>query len=132
MVNRIVWCAILICGIAQAANRSDQPTDTETTTASHKEGAIDPRADAQLKRMSDYLSGLQQFRVDATTTEEKVATDGEKIQEIKESKVAIARPTGVLVKRQGPLGPVVFRYDGKQFSIFLPERNEYATAPAPA
>ena len=54
---------------------------------------IEPKADAALHRMSDYLSGLNTFRVDTTTVDEtKVAKDGRKIQELAESKFAVRRP----------------------------------------
>jgi hypothetical protein len=54
-----------------------------------EEGVIDPKADAQLKKMSDYLAGLKSFRVDTVAIDEKVTTDGQKIQELKENKLTV-------------------------------------------
>jgi hypothetical protein len=93
---------------------------------------IEPKADAQLKRMSDYLSGLQRARVDAMTVDEKVTTDGQKIQEIQNSKITMARPNQLRVERVSPRGHVLFVYDGKRFSVYNRDKNVYAMAPAPA
>jgi hypothetical protein len=103
------------------------------SAAAQKAGPIDPKADAELHRMSDYLSGLKTFRVDTSTVDEtKVGTDGQKIQELADSKMAIRRPGELRIDRLGSRGHVVFRVDGKQFSVYNSDKNIYATAPAPA
>ncbi len=101
-------------------------------TAFAEEGVIDPRADAQLRKMSDYLSQMQSFRVDTTTVDEKVTTDGQKIQELKESAVVVKRPNKLRVDRTGPRGHAILRYDGKQLSLFADDQNRYAVMPAPS
>jgi hypothetical protein len=123
---------LLLGGTALAASAPAAQAPATQPSPTEMQGKIDPQADAQLRRMSDYLAGLKSFRVDSTTIDEKVATDGQKIQELKESKLAVLRPNGLMVERTGPFGHGVFRYDGKQFSLFLPDKNKYATAPAPA
>jgi hypothetical protein len=95
------------------------------------EGVIDPQADAQLHKMSRFMDGLKTFRVDSSTVDEKVSTDGQKIQELRESRLAAKRPNGLRVDRIGPAGHVIFRYDGKQFSIDAVDKKVYATEPAP-
>src|SRR4051812_395405 len=60
-------------------------------SGAEREVRIDPRADAALHRMSDYLAHLETFRVDTTSVDEKVTTEGQKIQEIRESKIAVKR-----------------------------------------
>src|SRR6185436_15144163 len=56
-------------------------------TASGAEGRIEPKADAELHRMSDYLAGLDTFRVDGSSVDEtKVNKDGQKMQTLSESK----------------------------------------------
>jgi hypothetical protein len=96
------------------------------------EGVIDPKADVQLQRMSDYLSGLESFRVDTTTIDEKVTTEGQKIQEVKESQLAVKRPNKLRVDRTGPRGQAVLRYDGEKISVYAPDKHLYAMAPAPS
>ena len=103
------------------------------SAAAEKAGAIDPKADAELHRMSDYLAGLKTFRVETSTVDEtKVNKDGQKIQTLADSKVAIRRPGEMRIDRVSPNGRVVFRDDGKQFSVVNADKNIYATAPAPA
>jgi hypothetical protein len=101
--------------------------------AGEKAGAIDPKADAALHRMSDYLSNLKSFRVETTTVDEtKVDKDGQKIQELAESKIAIRRPGELRIDRTGANGRVMIRDDGKQLSIYDQQKNSYTTTQAPA
>jgi hypothetical protein len=101
-------------------------------SGAESEGVIDPKADAALHQMSDYLSHLKSLRVETTIVDEKITTDGAKIQELKESKIAVQRPGELRVDRFGPNGHSVFRDDGKVFSLYNADKNAYATAPAPA
>jgi len=111
---------------------ANQPPGTEAAPRSTQtEGVIEPKADEALHRMSDYVGSLKSFRVDATTIDERVTTDGQKVQEIKESHVSARRPNAMRVDRRGPAGHVVFRYDGKQYSLDAPDKKVYATAAAP-
>jgi hypothetical protein len=120
MGYRVALIAVLVGGVGGSA-------------VAQKAGAIDPKATAELHRMSDYLSGLKTFRVDTSTVDEtKVSKNGQKVQSLAESKVAISRPDAMRIDRVGPNGHVVFRYDGKRFSVFNSDKNIYATAPAPA
>jgi len=104
----------------------------EGAKAGAKEGVIDPRADAALHRMSNYLASLKTLKVETTTVDEHITTNGQKIQEIKDSKVALKRPGSMAIDRIGPFGRVEFRYDGKHFSLFGVDKHAFATAPAPA
>jgi hypothetical protein len=123
-------------GAASAADTKQGPPAAEGAakgTAAEKKGVIEPKADAALHRMSDYLAGLNTFRVDTTTVDEtKVNKDGQKIRKVAESKIAIRRPGEMRIDRVSPNGRVVFRDDGKQFSVYNSDKNIYATAPAPA
>lgn len=107
-----------------------QPARTAKPPAGQR-GVIDERAEAALRRMSDYLTGLKSFRVEVTTIDEMVTKDGQKIQQLKESRVTLRRPNGLHVDRLGPAGHVTFSYDGKQFAVASAERHIFATAPAP-
>lgn len=96
-------------------------------------GVIEPRADAELHRMSNYLAGLNSFRVDTSTVDEtNVNREGQKIQVLANSTIAVRRPSEMRIDRISPNGRVVFRYDGRQFSVYNSHRNIFATAPAPA
>ncbi|MGH8432038.1 MAG: DUF2092 domain-containing protein, partial [Solimonas sp.] len=100
--------------------------------AAETEGVIEPEADAALRRMSAHLGGLQSFRVAMTTTDEHVTKEGQKIQFVKETEVAVRRPDKMLAERYGPKGHVIFRYDGAKVSVHSPELGVYAIESAPA
>jgi hypothetical protein len=109
-----------------------------TTNAKQEKAAgsqasnIDPQAETVLRRMTSYVGRLKTLRVDTTTIDEKVTKSGLKVQEIKQSKVTMARPDKLAVDRDGPHGRVIFRYDGKQFAVYGASQNAFGTAPAPA
>jgi len=113
---------------AVAGARADERAKTTTT----QEGVIDPRAEQALKGMCTYMQSLKSLRADATTIDEKVTTAGQKIQEVKESRLTVMRPNAIAVDRTGPAGHVLFRYDGKRFAVYSVDKNVYASAPAPA
>jgi hypothetical protein len=94
-------------------------------------GKIDERAEKQLHRMSDFLAGLQSFRVEVTATDEVVLDTGQKVQFVSRSRVAVKRPNMMRSDRIGPIADMVFRYDGKEISLYGKKTNYYATAPAP-
>jgi hypothetical protein len=119
--------SLAIGGVAWA----NAPTERAGGAPSSEEGAIDPKADAALHKMSDYLTGLKSLQVETTTVDEKFTKEGHKIQELQDSRIVMQRPGELRVDRTGPLGHTTFRDDGKQFSIFNQERNVFATAPAP-
>jgi hypothetical protein len=109
--------------------KSPPPTASKGETA--EEGTIDPKADAALRKMGDYLHSLKSFGVEATTVDEKVTTEGQKVQEVQHSKMIVDRPGSLRVERVSPNGHTTFRTDGKQFSAYNKEKNVYATAAAP-
>jgi hypothetical protein len=121
--------ASVYVGTAAWAGPERVATPAPTSSAEQR---IDPKAEAALHRMSDYLAGLKTFRVDTTSVDEKLTTEGQKIQEIRESKIAVKRPDELRIDRVGPNGHAVFCYDGKRFSFYNSEKNVYAVAPAPA
>jgi hypothetical protein len=136
MWYRLALIGVLVGGGAAGAADTKQgqppPESAAKSAAAEKAGVIEPKADAALHRMSDYLAGLKTFRVDTTTVDEtKVGKNGQKIQELAESKMAIRRPGEMRIDRTGPNGHVVFRDDGTQFSVYNSDKNIYATAPAP-
>jgi hypothetical protein len=92
---------------------------------------IDPQADAELRKMSDYLAGLKSFRVTSLAEDEAVTKSGERLDNLAESKIAVKRPNMLRSDRTTPDTDVTFRYDGKQFVVFSEQSGFYAMAPAP-
>jgi hypothetical protein len=93
---------------------------------------VDPDAIALLRRSTDYLAGLKQFRVETDTTIEYVLDDGQKLQFGHRVSVTIQRPNKLRAERVGDLISQVFYYDGKSLSMNLPNSGYYATAAAPS
>ena len=92
---------------------------------------VDPDAIALLRRSTDYLTGLKQFRVETDTTIEYVLDDGQKLQFGHRVSLTIQRPNKLRAERVGDLISQVFYYDGKSLSMNLPNSGYYATAAAP-
>jgi hypothetical protein len=93
--------------------------------------AIDPTADAQLRKMSDYLASLRSFKVDAEATDEMVTQDGQKLQFVADSRISVRRPDRLRSDRLGAFADTIIRYDGNRYSVFGNRTGYYATAPAP-
>jgi hypothetical protein len=68
-----------------------------------QEPTIEPEATRLLKRMTDYLGGLESFSLDADNMLEDVLLSGQKIQYDFTSEVLIQRPNKVRVERTGDL-----------------------------
>jgi len=92
---------------------------------------IDPEADRELRKMSDYLASLRSFRVDAQATDEMVTKDGQKLQFVADSRISVRRPDRLRSDRLGAFADTIIRYDGDKFSVYGKRTGYYATAPAP-
>src|SRR6185369_1649142 len=92
MLKNTTIVGLLLLGGA-TARATNEPE--KSVSAEKKESGVDQQADAVLRRMSTYLGSLKTVRVDTTTIDEKVTTNGLKVQEIKESRVAMARPNKI-------------------------------------
>src|SRR5689334_12207228 len=107
MLYRLALIGVIAGGgaVADEAKKVQPPPES----ASQKAGAIEPKADAQLHKMSDYLSGLKTFRVETSTVDEsKVNKDGQKTQVLAESKFVVRRPGEMRIDRVSPEGRVTF------------------------
>ena len=92
---------------------------------------VERAADEQLRRMSSYLAGLRSFRVEARAVDERVTTDGQKVQYLAETRLAVERPNKLRADRLGPLADTIIRYDGKNLSIYGKRTGYYAETAAP-
>ncbi len=92
---------------------------------------VDPAAAQIFKRMTDYLSGLQQFGVHTQNTIEDLLDSGERVSFDVSARVIVSRPNKLRAEREGGLLDQVFYYDGKTLTLYDPAANAYATEPAP-
>ena len=92
---------------------------------------IDPQAEKLLRRMSDYVAGLQKFTVKAESSLEIVLTSGQKLQFDSPGTFTVSRPNKLLAHRKGDIVDQEFFYDGKTLTLYNPKENLYATTAAP-
>ena len=128
----VVGVGLVLLGTATANAKHEKAAAPPPASTAATEGNIDPQAETVLRRMCSYMGSLKTLRVDTTTIDEKVTKSGLKVQEIKESKLTMARPNKIAVDRTGPYGRVLFRYDGKQFAVYGASKNVFGAVPAPA
>jgi hypothetical protein len=93
--------------------------------------SLDPAAVQSVRRMGDYLSGLHSFRVDMSTVDQKVTTDGQKVQFVSDSMAEVRRPNRLRSDQQTPQGAVTYRYDGQNLAVGGPGPY-YAKEAAPS
>jgi len=128
--------AALAATIAGAATARAQVADTVVVTSVTVVAAdtqrIDPDAMAALKRMGDYLRTLNAFQVKADVTTENVGNDGQKLQMLSSVDMIAKRPDRLRVEVVNSRQPRTFYYDGKDFTLWAPRLNYYASVPAPA
>ncbi len=126
MRSRHAW---FIAGVALAASAAPHPHAAQAQPAAHC--AVEPKADALLRKMSTDLADMKAFRFLADSVMEVVTRQGEKIQSVAESTVWVQRPNKLRVDRMGPRGGATVYYDGSTLTVYGKRDNLYATAQAP-
>lgn len=100
-------------------------------TGQAQPAGIDPAAEKLLRRMSDYVKGLQKFTVRTENTIEAVLTSGQKLQFASPAMASVWRPNRLRADRKGDILSQEFFYDGKNLTLYNPKENLYATTAAP-
>ena len=133
VVNIIVLIlAVLIIGSrSQAAETKTNSAVLDRSQLSAPVSEVDPEAIQVLRRATDYLAVLKQFRAESDMTMEYVLMDGQKLQFGHRISVAVQRPNKIRSERVGDLVEQAFYYDGKSLSVALPKEKYYATVAAP-
>ena len=121
--------ALFITGVALAASGAPDPHVARAQPAA--QCAVEPKADALLRKMSTDLAGLRAFRFKADQVMEVVTRQGQKIQSVAESTVWVQRPNKLRADRMGPLGGATVYYDGSKLTVYGKRDNLYATTKAP-
>ena len=93
--------------------------------------AVDPAATQILKRMTDYLGGLQKFSVHTQNTLEDELDSGHRVDFDVSASVIVSRPNKLFAERKGDLIDQIFYYDGKTLTLYNPSDKVYATESAP-
>ena len=102
------------------------------TVSRAQSDAIDPEAVKLLRRSTDYVAGLKEFRVDVSSAIEAVVSTGEKLQFDSHVVSTVRRPDKLRVERVGEIVNQIFYYDGTSLSVSFPDARYHASVAAPA
>ncbi|MDS4032025.1 MAG: DUF2092 domain-containing protein [Candidatus Contendobacter sp.] len=94
------------------------------------EPAIKPQPIDVLKKMAAYLRTLDRFTVRVEKTTELILPTNQRLHADQTMEIAIQKPNRMRVGYLNLSGGRQLFYDGKNFSLFTPEPNVYATAAA--
>ena len=94
--------------------------------------AIDPQADEQLKRMSDYLAQAQFFSVNAEIWQDVQLGSGQQVQAGRLLDLQVRRPNRFHAEMHSTRHNRGLYYDGKSITLLHRIHNFYGSIPAPA
>jgi hypothetical protein len=93
--------------------------------------AVDPAVIKDLDKMGAYLRTLKAFQLEAATQREEVLDSGLKVQFAEAITMSARKPNRLLVDVSSDRKERRFFYNGKQFTLWAPRPNLYATVEAP-
>lgn len=93
--------------------------------------AVEPAALETLARMSDYLKTLSTFEIVAQTSHDLITADNQTVQVDGVNRYVVRRPDAFRVEVATDNRVRHLLYDGKQMTLYAPERGVYATVDAP-
>ena len=106
----ITWLALLnICAPAFA----QQPAAAPAAPAA----AIDPKADAALKRMGALLTGAKAFTFKSHSTVDQSLDNGQAVQVGRNQHVMVRRPDHLAATVDADLEDLNYWYDGKRVTV---------------
>lgn len=92
--------------------------------------AIKPQPRDVLRQMGAYLQSLDHFTVRVEKTTELILPTDQRLHADQTTEIAIQKPNRLRVNFLNLSGGRQLFYDGATFSLYTPEANVYATAPA--
>jgi len=115
----VLFAALLLGGsvVAQAADQDTAKAD------------VDPKADALLKKMSDFVGGLKSFSTDVSAIEEKILADNFKLAFSRQGTIKVQRPNQFALSRHGLVLDLGVVYNGKELVIHGKNIDAYLTIP---
>ena len=116
---------------ASAASKLPVASSSAGSKVTAASGAIEPGATQALERMSAYLMTLPSFEIKAETVRDMVTNDGQKLQVGGVSHYKVHRPDGFEIDVDTDFMSRRYYFDGKQFTVYAPKLNFYATVSAP-
>lgn len=111
--------------------QSVQPSTPPRPAATPPPKGVAPRAWDVLTQMAAYLRSLDHFKVRVEKTTELILPTEQRLHADQTMEIALQKPDRLRVDYQNLSGGHRLFYDGKDFSLYTPEPNVYATATAP-
>jgi len=99
---------------------------TVSTEAGTQAPAVDPAAVEILKRMTNFLDGLQQFSVNTHSIIEEMHVSKHRVDYDVAASVTVKRPNKMRAVRTGELMNESLFYDGKTLTVYKPSEKVYA------
>ena len=118
-------CLALLAATARAAD----PPPAAPPAA--RPSAIDPKADALLKRMGQTLAGAKAFSFESHSMVDHVLDTGQKVQTARNQAVVVRRPDAVAARVVGDGIDLRFVYDGKRVVVLNGQSNTWGATDAP-
>jgi hypothetical protein len=91
-----------------------------------------PQPEKVLQQACDFLKAAKQFSFKAEITDDRVYTEGKKLQFAFDLEAYVQRPDKVRINAAGDLENKQFFYDGKTITLYDKNHNHYAVMEAPA
>jgi len=117
---------------APSLSAQAQQANPAPTAATPQQSAVDADSVAALKRMSAYLTSLNTIEIVSRGSMDVVDEDGQRIQMDGVTTYKVRKPNGFVIDYVSDAKSRRFIYDGKQFTVYAPKLDFYASAPAPA
>jgi hypothetical protein len=130
----LLMAALIIAGppaLAQTGKEAQALPAQAGKASPQAEKAKEPAPLQVLKKMCDYLKGLQQFSCQAEITEDVLLTTGQKIQLGKSVEASVRRPNRMRAESQGDAENRQMIYDGRIITLMDRSKNVYTTIDAP-
>jgi hypothetical protein len=97
-----------------------------------KPEAATPQPEKILQQACDFLKAAKQFSFKAEVTDDRVYTEGKKLQFAFDLEAYVQRPDKIRINAAGDLENKQFFYDGKTITLYDKSHNHYAVMEAPA
>jgi hypothetical protein len=117
--------------LAAAQERQPMPDRQQQQQQQEGEPRIEAKADQVLHNMSNYVTSMQSFQVEAASIDEKVTSDGIKVQELAQGKVTVQRPSSLRIDRLSGNGHASLASNGDDVTVMNTDHGVFGTMAAP-
>lgn len=118
--------ALALPGMASAQQPATSPAPSPAARN------LEPRADQELKKMSEFLAKLPRFALEAEESFDEIPDGQPKMELTNLRRIAVERPNRVAADATGDTLNRATWYDGKSVTVLDKEHNVYATIEAAA